>query len=198
MYLHYILTRKKDDLLLKFFNAQNREPCKNDWVNIVKKDLEEFELDFSFEEIKKFSKKCWLKKVKESCKNIAFENLLETQSSYSKGSNLGYGKLKMRSYLKSKKINSKQAKIVFKIRTRMINVKNNFKNGSSDTNCSICDDGIETQEHIFIECKMLGDRLTKKEYMSLFGEDDEEIASIIAKIENIMNLHENLNSNLKK
>ena len=30
-FLRYILTRKDDDLLLKFFKAQNREPTKNDW-----------------------------------------------------------------------------------------------------------------------------------------------------------------------
>ena len=123
MFLHYILTRKKDDLLLKFFNAQNREPGKNDWSNTVKRDLEKLELDFSFEQIKGMSKAIWLKKIKEASKNIAFENLLETQMEYSKGSNLGYGNFKMRAYLKSKKINVNQAKIIFKIRTRMINVK---------------------------------------------------------------------------
>ena len=37
LFLHYIVTRKEDYLLKKFFHAQNREPCKNDWVATIKK-----------------------------------------------------------------------------------------------------------------------------------------------------------------
>ena len=70
---------------------------------------------------------------------------------YSKGSNIGYGKFMMRSYLKSKKIHSNQARILFKIRTRMIKVKNNFRNGVIETKCPICKDGEDSQEHIFTE-----------------------------------------------
>ena len=142
-----------DDLLLKFFNAQNREPNKNDWTETVKKDLAELDLEVSFDQIKRFSKFIWLKKVKKACKNIAFENLLDTQMEYSKGINLGYGSLKIRTYLKSSEINSNQAKIIFKIRTRMIKVHNNFKNGSVDVKSPKCKDGEDSQEHLFIECK---------------------------------------------
>lgn len=195
MFLQYILKRKNDDLLLKFFNAQTREPCKNDWSNTVKKDLEELGLEFNFEEIKLFSKSIWLKKVKEACKISAFENLLETQMDYSKGSNIGYGKLMMRSYLKSKKISSNQARIIFKIRTRMMKVKNNFRNGASETKCSVCKDGEDSQVHIFMECKQLGERLTKKEYLIIFSEDDDEIARIINKIQKIYNMHKNFTEN---
>ena len=46
MFLRYILTREDDDLLLKFFNAQMRDPCKNDWVLTVKEDLEKLDLDY--------------------------------------------------------------------------------------------------------------------------------------------------------
>ena len=68
MFLRYILTREDEDLLLKFFNAQNREPTKNDWVITVKEDLEKLEIDIDFEEIKSMSKYSWLKIVKEACK----------------------------------------------------------------------------------------------------------------------------------
>ena len=196
MFLQYILKRKKDDLLLRFFNAQNREPSRNDWANTVKNDLNEFGLDFSFEEIKSFSKFMWLKKVKKACKIFAFENLLEAQLEYSKGSNLGYGSLKSRSYLKSAKINANQAKTIFRIRTRMLKVKNNFKNGSVNTKCPICKNGEDSQEHVFIECKMLGERLSKKEYFSIFSENEEEMANVIMKIEKILNLYNSLTEDI--
>ena len=47
MFLRYILTQEEDSLLLKFFNAQRREPCKIDWVTTVLNDLETLELDYS-------------------------------------------------------------------------------------------------------------------------------------------------------
>ena len=85
MFLRYILTQKDNSLLLKFFNAQRREPCKNDWVTSVIDDLEKLDLDYSFEEIKEMSKPTWLKLVKEACKETTVEDLLEQASDYSKG-----------------------------------------------------------------------------------------------------------------
>ena len=189
MFLQYILKRKNYDLLLKFFNAQNPEPSKNDWTVTVKKDLAELGLEDSFDQIKQFSKLIWLKRVKKACKKLAFENLLETQMEYSKGSNLGYGSLKIRSYLKSTEINSNQAKIIFKIRTRMIQVYNNFKNGFDDVKCPICKEGEDSQEHVFVECKKLGERITRKQYFVFFSENEEEIAKIVTKVEKTLILH---------
>ena len=39
IYLHYLLTLPKDQLLYKFFQAQLRNPSKGDWCETVKKDL---------------------------------------------------------------------------------------------------------------------------------------------------------------
>ena len=105
MFLRYILTQEDDALILRFFNAQKREPCKNDWVTTVIQDLEKLDLDYSFDEIKSLSKPIWLKIVKEACKEKAFEDLLEKASTYSKGNQLNYGELKMRSYFTTKSIN---------------------------------------------------------------------------------------------
>ena len=63
-FLRYILTRKDDDLLLKFFLAQEREPSKKDWSATVKEDLEDFGLEESFDEIKMLTKEAWKRKVK--------------------------------------------------------------------------------------------------------------------------------------
>ena len=65
----------------------------------------------------------------------ALEDLLEVQASYSKGEHLVYGKLQIRSYFISKAISTEQARIIFKIRTRMINVKNNYLSSYQDLTC---------------------------------------------------------------
>ena len=108
---------------------------------------------------------------------------------YSKGINLGYGSLKIRTYLKSSEINSNQAKIIFKIRTRMIKVHINFKNGSVDVKYPKCKDGEDSQEHLFIECKKMGERITRKEYFVFFGENEDEMAKVVSKVEKTLVIH---------
>ena len=67
------------------------------------------------------------KLVKESYKSKAFDDLLYQQQQLSKGDNLIYGELKIRGYLKVQKIQPQQAKLIFKFRSRMVNVKQNYK-----------------------------------------------------------------------
>ena len=61
------------------------------------------------------SKPVWLKIVKDACKTTAFEDLLDTKLSYSKGENLQYGELKMRSYFQTKFNNKNQAIQILKL-----------------------------------------------------------------------------------
>ena len=55
-FLHHILCEDKDSLLSRFFQAQCSEPIKGDWISTVKKDLENLNINLSFEEISKLSK----------------------------------------------------------------------------------------------------------------------------------------------
>ena len=78
----------------------------------------------------------------------------------SKGSNLSYSNLKMGHYFSSNLTTTKQCKLLFKIRTEMLDVKDNFRNKFiSDTTklpeavyCTYCTtNSIEDQQHV-IEC----------------------------------------------
>ena len=65
---------------------------------------------------------------------------------------LKYFELEMQPYLKSKVIYKEQAQTIFRYRTRMVDVKNNFKNGNLTTSCLLClkQNNIEedTQQHL--------------------------------------------------
>ena len=117
MFLQYILKRKSDDLLRRFFEAQCRIPSKNDWCLTVQNDIKSLNLEADFQTISKISKKVLSKTLKKAIKIKAFEDLLEKQQQYSKGNSLVYGELSMRNYFKSEFITVKQAKLIFKFRT---------------------------------------------------------------------------------
>ena len=102
----------------------------------------------------------------------------------------------MRSYLKNKHINPKQAKIIFKIRTRMLNVKNNFKNGYVDLSCPVCKIDEDSQEHMLTKCLKLENKITSKEYRSLFGCDEEKMAEVVKKVEKIIQERTNILENI--
>ena len=59
-------------------------------------------------------------------------------------------KLEMSKYLQ--KLNRHDASIIFKTRTRMLDVKENYKNKYKDQKCRLCKESDETQEHVLQYC----------------------------------------------
>ena len=57
------------------------------------------------------------------------------------------------------KLNRRETSLIFKARTRMLDIKNNFRGKYKDTKCRNCNQTTETQEHILEECKE-GDHIT--------------------------------------
>ena len=193
MFLHYILTRKKDDLLLSFFLAQLREPTNNDWCSQVKKDLDDLNIEDNFDNIKIMTKTQLSSIVKEAYKSKAFEDLLEQQLRYSKGEELVYGELNMRRYLKTKSINLNQAKIIFKFRSRMINVKGNFKGShQNDMSCPLgCLGEPDSQMHL-IFCDKLPGSISESEFSCIFGENEDKMEKVIPKLERKLDERRNI------
>ena len=126
MFLHYILTRNDKELLAKFFKAQNENPSKGDWVNIVRENLKEFGIKEDFETIKHISKGKFKKIVKESSKKVAFEKLSKVKEKHSKSKVLNHSEIGMKNYFKNQHLYTDQIKFLFKLRSRMLNFKSKF------------------------------------------------------------------------
>ena len=56
MFLYYILNEEKTSLISKCFEAQKRNPCRNDWIISIYDDLVELDIGLSFEDIQNLSK----------------------------------------------------------------------------------------------------------------------------------------------
>ena len=83
-FLHYILTRKENDLLRNFFEVQAKYPVKNDWVYTVKEDLRELKISLNFNEIHEKSKLSFSNLVKKQTLEAAFNFLTQLQNEHSK------------------------------------------------------------------------------------------------------------------
>jgi hypothetical protein len=158
-YLYYLANLKENELLYNFFKAQVESPQKGDWILTVKENLEEMGLDIDIEKIKGENKKKIKNMVKSSIHKTGWTYLLLKASSHSKMENSIYEKYEIQSYLKHDNLTKNEAQIYFKFRTRMEDFKENFKNGSIDTNCSLCLKFhhlyfSDSQQH-FVKCAVL-------------------------------------------
>ena len=55
-FLHYILHEDKKSLIYTFLKAQLSEPTKQDWGETILKDIDEFEMNLSLDEIERMTK----------------------------------------------------------------------------------------------------------------------------------------------
>ena len=103
-----------------------------------------------------------------------------------------------------KKLTRKQASTIFKARTRMLKIKNNYKNGFPDLICRACSVENETQNHVLYECKKLHPdipmdiinpdepHLTNEPDKDIFNENTDELVinalKICETLENLTNV----------
>ena len=59
VYLHYILNENSESLLRTFFEHQLKTRKTKDWATRILKDLNEFKIDLSMDEIRQIPKKIW-------------------------------------------------------------------------------------------------------------------------------------------
>ena len=181
-FLHYILNESEDALIHEVFNAQCTSPVKGDWVLTVKQDLADLDINLTFEQIKNTSKQGFKDIVKEKVKHAAFCFLTNCQQTHSKAKNLQYKSLELQSYLKSKNTTIQVKSFLFAARSRMLDVRCNFKNGLTDLSCRKCIQSDENQEHL-LSCPALSDNSILRtdyqpEYNDLFCDDVKKIENI--------------------
>ena len=87
-----------------------------------------------------------------------------------------------------KQLTRNQASLIFKTRSRMLRIKDNYKKEFPNQTCRACDQQPETQHHILVECNTIhrGDHL-KVQMKEVFDEHVPHLKKTAKKIEDIMN-----------
>ena len=196
MFLHYLLSRNENELIFKVFSVQKENPIKNDWCSQVMKDLKEFGLDYlDFGDIQKMKKEHFKKLVKEKIKDVTLKYLLEGNHEKIKLKNLKYYQLELQPYLKCQEISTRRKKILFKFRSKMINVGHNFGNRVC---CPLCKTEDDTQEHM-MKCLVIKLKsqevfhMTEK-FEDVFGSDFKILIRLSKIFESAHRIREELNS----
>ena len=187
-FLKYILDQRADSIMFKVFEKQCEIRTKKDWVTTILNDLEELNMKVNFVDIQEMSKEKWKSIVKQNIKEHTFRKLMERKENHSKIKDLVYSKFEMQDYLKpgSQIITRKEIEFIFKLRSKMVNIKANYKGSQKTITCSSCNNGEETQEHIYNFCEVMNkeapEKVPKKEDYNLINTGNIEEKLKVAKL----------------
>ena len=181
-FVWYILHEDEDSLIRRFFDAMCSNPIKGDWATTVKEDLKQLNMDMNIDDIYSMPKHVFKKMVKDKVKHAAVQYLNGIKMTKSKAKDLKYDSLSLQEYLSSKcKMNIEEKQFIFHARSRMLNLKSNFKQGVSDISCSACKIEEESQRHL-LQCTALADNSVLPnnvpQYDDLMGQDLQKVEAI--------------------
>ena len=181
MFLHYILNEDSDSLINKFFKAQETNPIKNDWCESVREALKDLNILLTFSQIKLMKKEELKNLVKAACEAAALEYLNKKKAEHSKVLHLSHTSWEMQPYLKPNTMLTEEAKFIFLLRTRMLDVRVNFRNKHKDINCPNCKEHPDDQPHL-LTCGKLTDGTSLARpnllYESIFESDVQKILQV--------------------
>ena len=126
VYLHHILKQEEESLIKSFFEKQMIIRKSKDWSTQIIKDLSEFGIQNTFDEISLITEESWKSVVKTKTSEVALKYLNTITGSKSRK----YEVLKMSNYLSSQNENVpiERAKFIAKLQTHIVEtIKLNFQ-----------------------------------------------------------------------
>ena len=157
-YLHYLVNRKQSEMLCKFFVTQANQPCKGDWTEAVKRDLEQFNIPYDFNYLKSKSKDAFKRIVKNKAKEVALEVLKAKQQKHTKMENLKFLELKRQTYFNLQHLRVEDMRNVFRFRVRMARFGHNYRGNRDNVGCPLCASHLDKQ-HLVFQCKEIISRI---------------------------------------
>ena len=151
-FLWTILQKNNDDPVRMVYTEMLKYNFEENWANdVIKLRCKYgFSMDASVETTDLNE---WKYLIKSSVKNYALRCLTKACSENKKTQHLEFDKLNESPYLTA--LSPQTARIVFKARPGVFDIKVNFKDKySSDLSCAICKEGRKTLEHI-LQCHRL-------------------------------------------
>ena len=157
LFLHYILNQETNSLIFRFLMSQMKNRKNKDWIVQVISDLKELKMDEDLEKIKCLKKITLRNILDNNIKEKVFEELNLLKENHSKVKHLKHYVFEMQKYFKpcNIKITKEEAQEIFKLRSRVSDVKLNYKGKYETYECQVCKKEDESQEHIIIKCTSL-------------------------------------------
>ena len=180
MYLWHILHTDSSELIWKIYQAQKCQSNRGDWFKILNDEKKKYGIEETDEEIGKLSKLKFKKIVEQQIKANAIKYLEDIAKTNSKSSNILNSKFEIREYFSDRRFSKEDVQLLFSLRTKMVEVKQNFKNQYENLNCRICKDkeSVENEEYL-LECEVLNkEKIKEIKFSDVNGDLEKQLAAV--------------------
>ena len=116
------------------------------WLAEVTQKMNDLDITISLDDISKMTKFRWKKMIRERITKLEITQNIQEQVNKTKGRRLAPPNMKMKKYLLDMK--HSEALIMLKLRTGMIDVRENFRSNFDDLMCPMCRIATETADHM--------------------------------------------------
>ena len=194
MFYQTLLLRDQDEITRKFLECQSQVKLDGDFYVQVERDFEM--LNIPPNTVLSHSKETLKDLLKKNIAQQALAYLQDLAKQHSKVRNEMYTNLHGMAYFFDPRFSPDLANTLFKFRTRMYNVRNNFRNKYVNTNilCPLCTLDVDTQEHL-LKCTSIQNALHTKHtpnYEDIFSHDNEILLNIARNLKVVVEVREEL------
>ena len=179
-FLKYILNENMSSMIRQVYEVLKSDSRKGDFINLVKQDLEDTQIDFTEEDIIDFKKTEWKKYVHKQVSKASFQYLIDENSRKSKTKHIHFDKLEMSEYLVLNR-NTSLSKTIFNVRAGVLDIKSWNEWNYSDKLCVMCKMSEENIDH-FMNCQTYGNSPSKIDWKDIFENDPDEQNTIAIEV----------------
>ena len=154
IYLWHILSRSESEMIRRVYDTQMVSNSVGDWVRMVQADKAELGITLSDSDVQGVSKNVFHNHVKKKAQINMVKKLNELKQKHSKAKYLSCSKMKPAEYIGDPDFNTQEKQLLFKLRSKTLDVKANFKGLNSNPWCISCGLFPETQSHL-LQCPQL-------------------------------------------
>ena len=156
VYWKHILSVHKSELIFRVYLAQKLSPVQGDWISLVEKDKELYDIKLSDEEVRIMSKHKFKTYIKQKSEELTLKYLSKLQQKHSKSKLLDMNDLTISQYLLDSRFSKAERELLFRLRSKTVDVKENFKHAyqNNDMLCQLCKLFSCTQSHV-LQCPKL-------------------------------------------
>ena len=173
-FLWYILHEDSESLIHMVLKKQLETPVPGDWGQACIKNLEELGIRMSMKDIENSNEESFRSMIRMKIEEIALDHLNKLKMKHSKVLHITHPRLEMQEYLKANDHNVQESKFLFALRSRMVDVRANYREKYFVTICPCCHLEEDSQEHLLICYKLEENRSivrTSPNYQDLFCSD---------------------------
>ena len=152
MYWWHLLSVNKIEMISKVYTAQKCSAISGDWVKLLDKDKELFDIKLTDNEVAEITKSKFKSYIKKKTIELSIENLSKLKKQNSKSKELDVSDMNISQYLIDNRISKQE-------RSKTLLVKENLKNAyfNNDMLCELCKLFPCTQTHI-LQCPIINVR----------------------------------------